>query len=178
IMEDMKVSGLKQRRLHEMLKFFYRNWTELAGGAEDDDGWLIPGEEADVHALLKDVLHFTGGILEPEASAMAVRFLLARPDALADVQRSYVLVDDYQMHSRASQHLANLLARDSVTVAADPTGRDRSLRQLPLRRGHRRIHPGQRGLRTRRAEREPRMRGGRVGREPPVHIAGCGRGAQ
>ena len=121
IMEDMKTSGLKQRRLREMLKFFYRNWTELAGGAEDDDGWLIPGEEADVHALLKDVLHFTGGILEPEASAMAVRFLLARPDALADVQRSYVLVDDYQMHSRASQHLANLLARDSITVAADPT---------------------------------------------------------
>lgn len=120
IMEDMKTSGLKQRRLREMLKFFYRNWTELAGGAEDDDGWLIPGEEADVHALLKDVLHFTGGILEPEASAMAVRFLLARPDALADVQRSYVLVDDYQMHSRASQHLANLLARDSITVATDP----------------------------------------------------------
>ncbi|MFR7493629.1 MAG: UvrD-helicase domain-containing protein [Adlercreutzia sp.] len=121
IMEDMKTSGLKQRRLREMLKFFYRNWTELAGDAEDDDGWLIPGEEADVHALLKDVLHFTGGILEPEAAAMAVRFLLACPDALADVQRSYVLVDDYQMHSRASQHLANLLARDSVTVAADPT---------------------------------------------------------
>lgn len=121
IMEDMKTSGLKQRRLREMLKFFYRNWTELAGGAEDDDGWLIPGEEADVHALLKDVLRFTGGILEPEAAAMAVRFLLARPDALADVQRSYVLVDDYQMHSRASQHLANLLARDSITVAADPT---------------------------------------------------------
>lgn len=121
IMEDMKTSGLKQRRLREMLKFFYRNWTELAGGAEDDDGWLIPGEEADVHALLKDVLRFTGGILEPEAAAMAVRFLLACPDALADVQRSYVLVDDYQMHSRASQHLANLLARDSITVAADPT---------------------------------------------------------
>ena len=71
IMEDMKTSGLKQRRLREMLKFFYRNWTELAGGADDDDRWLIPGEEADTHALLKDILRFTGGILEPEASAMA-----------------------------------------------------------------------------------------------------------
>lgn len=121
IMEDMKTSGLKQRRLREMLKFFYRNWTELAGGAEDDDGWLIPGEEADVHALLKDVLRFTGGILEPEAAAMAVRFLLACPEVLASAQRTHVLVDDYQMHSRASQHLANLLARDSITVAADPT---------------------------------------------------------
>lgn len=121
IMEDMKTSGLKQRRLREMLKFFYRNWTELAGGAEDDDGWLIPGEEADVHALLKDVLRFTGGILEPEAAAMAVRFLLACPEVLASAQRTHVLVDDYQMHSRASQHLANLLARDSITVATDPT---------------------------------------------------------
>lgn len=120
IMEDMKVSGLKQRRLREMLKFFYRNWTELAGGADDDDRWLIPGEEADTHALLKDVLRFTGGILEPEASAMAVRFLLACPEVLASAQRAHVLVDDYQMHSRASQHLANLLARDSVIVAADP----------------------------------------------------------
>ena len=105
----MKTSGLKQRR-REMLALLPQ-LDGVAGDAEDDDGWLIPGEEADVHALLKDVLHFTGGILEPEASAMAVRFLLARPDALADVQRSYVLVDDYQMHSRASQHLANLLAR-------------------------------------------------------------------
>lgn len=120
IMEDMKVSGLKQRRLREMLKFFYRNWTELAGGADDDDRWLIPGEEADTHALLKDILRFTGGILEPEASAMAVRFLLACPEVLASAQRAHVLVDDYQMHSRASQHLANLLARDSVIVAADP----------------------------------------------------------
>ena len=59
IMEDMKVSGLKQRRLREMLKFFYRNWTELAGGADDDDRWLIPGEEADTHALLKDVLRLS-----------------------------------------------------------------------------------------------------------------------
>lgn len=121
IMEDMKTSGLKQRRLREMLKFFYRNWTELAGGVDDDDRWLIPGEEADTHALLKDILRFTGGILEPEASAMAVRFLLACPEVLASAQRAHVLVDDYQMHSCASQHLANLIARDSITVAADPT---------------------------------------------------------
>lgn len=121
ILEDMKVGGLKQRRLREMLKFFYRNETELAGGADDDDGWLIPGEEGDTHALLRAVLHFTGGILEPEASAMAVRFLLASPEALAGAQRPHVLVDDYQMYSRASQHLANLIARDSITVAADPT---------------------------------------------------------
>lgn len=121
IMEDMKTSGLKKRRLREMLKFFYRSWTELAGGADGDESWLLAGEEAEVHALLKSVLASTGGILEPELSAMALRFLLGSPEALAGAQRPHVLVDDYQMHSRASQYLANLLARDSVTVAADPT---------------------------------------------------------
>ena len=35
-LEDMRVTGMAPRRLREMLKFFYRNWTELAGGAEDD----------------------------------------------------------------------------------------------------------------------------------------------
>ena len=36
IMEDMKVSGLKIKRLREMLKFFYRGWTELSG---EDPEW-------------------------------------------------------------------------------------------------------------------------------------------
>lgn len=121
IMEDMKTSGLKKRRLREMLKFFYRSWTELAEGADGDESWLLAGEEAEVHGLLKGVLACTGGILEPELAAMALRFLLAHPEELASARRPHVLVDDYQMHSRASQHLANLLARDSVTVTADPT---------------------------------------------------------
>ncbi|WP_282191663.1 UvrD-helicase domain-containing protein [Adlercreutzia caecimuris] len=121
IMEDMKTSGLKKRRLREMLKFFYRSWTELAEGATGETDWLLAGEEAEVHGLLKAVLASTGGILEPELSAMALRFLLGSPEALADAQRPHVLVDDYQMLSRASQHLANLLARDSIAMAADPT---------------------------------------------------------
>lgn len=120
VMEDMKTSGLKSRRLREMLKFFYRSWTELVEGADGTDDWLIPGEEADVHALLKEVLAFTGGILEPEAAAMALRFLLSDEAALAAARRPHVFVDDYQMHSRASQHLANLLAGTSIAVAADP----------------------------------------------------------
>ena len=119
IMEDMKVSGLKNRRLKEMLKFFYRSWTELVEDADGNGDWLIPGEEADVHALLKAVLDATGAVLEPEAAAMAVRFLLADEATLAAASRRHVIVDDYQMLSRASQHLANLLARDTVAVGAD-----------------------------------------------------------
>ena len=121
IMEDMKTCGLKNRRLKEMLKFFYRSWTELVEDADGNADWLLAGEEADVHGLLKGILDFTGGILEPELSALAVRYLLADGEALAGAQRAHVLaVDDYQMLSRASQHVANLLARDSIAVAADP----------------------------------------------------------
>ena len=120
IMEDMKTCGLKNRRLKEMLKFFYRSWTELVEDADGNADWLLAGEEADVHGLLKGILDFTGGILEPELSALAARYLLADGEALAGAQRAHVLVDDYQMLSRASQHVANLLARDSIAVAADP----------------------------------------------------------
>ena len=40
LLEDMKVSGLRPKRLREMLKFFYRSWTELA---DDDENWLLAG---------------------------------------------------------------------------------------------------------------------------------------
>lgn len=83
IMEDMKTCGLKNRRLKEMLKFFYRSWTELVEDADGNADWLLAGEEADVHGLLKGILDFTGGILEPELSALAVRYLLADGEALA-----------------------------------------------------------------------------------------------
>lgn len=53
IMEDMKTCGLKNRRLKEMLKFFYRSWTELVEDADGNADWLLAGEEADVHGLLK-----------------------------------------------------------------------------------------------------------------------------
>lgn len=33
LMEDMKACGLKPKRLREMLKFFFRQWTELAMSA-------------------------------------------------------------------------------------------------------------------------------------------------
>ncbi len=120
IMKDMAVSGLKSTRLQAMLEFFYRNWTELAGGISDDDSWLISGEEADTHRLLKEILNSFDCILKPELSAMAVRLLAAKPSLCATAQKSHVLVDDYQMLCRASQYLANALACESITIATDP----------------------------------------------------------
>lgn len=116
LMEDMKVSGLRPKRLREMLKFFYRSWTELA---DDDPAWLLPGEETDVHALLKANLSFMRAIVEPEAANLAVRYLRGCGEARAARSWAHVLVDDFACASRASQTLASLVAARSIAVAGD-----------------------------------------------------------
>lgn len=117
IMEDMKVSGLKIKRLREMLKFFYRGWTELSG---EDPEWLVTSEEETVHGMLKASLGFTRSILEPELAALAWSYLSSHEDALSAVAVDHVIVDDYQQLSRASQFVTNMVAKASVAVAADP----------------------------------------------------------
>lgn len=117
LMEDMKVSGLRPKRLREMLRFFYRSWTELA---DDNPDWLLCGEEADVHALLKTNLTFTHSIIEPEVANLAVNFLRSHEHARGAQARTHVMIDDYQRMNRASQQLANLVASQSIVVTGDP----------------------------------------------------------
>lgn len=116
LLEDMKVSGLRPKRLREMLKFFHRSWTELA---DDDESWLLPGEEAETHALLKANLAFTRSIVEPEAANLAVRFLRANTEARAAHGAKHVVADDWQCLSRASQLLCELAAAESIAVTGD-----------------------------------------------------------
>ena len=118
LLEDMKVSGLRPKRLREMLKFFYRSWTELA---DDDPNWLLPGEESNVHTLLKDNLALTRSIVEPEAGNLAVNYLRGHAGAVAAHSFAHVLVDDYQRISKASQLLAGLIATETLTIAGDRT---------------------------------------------------------
>ena len=118
LLEDMKVSGLRPKRLREMLKFFYRSWTELA---DDDPNWLLPGEESNVHKLLKDNLALTRSIVEPEAGNLAVNYLRGHAGAVAAHSFAHVLVDDYQRISKASQLLAGLMATETLTIAGDRT---------------------------------------------------------
>ncbi len=116
LLEDMKVSGLRPKRLREMLKFFYRSWTELA---DDDPNWLLAGEESNVHELLRANLSFTRSILEPQVANLAVNYLRTHEGARSAHSFEHVLVDDYQLNSRASQVLAEVIARRSVTIAGD-----------------------------------------------------------
>ncbi|MDR1184212.1 MAG: AAA family ATPase [Coriobacteriales bacterium] len=119
LLEDMKTSGIRPKRLREMLKFFYRGWAELA---EDDPAWLITAEERQLHALLRENLVFMQGMLEPELSKLAVGFLRNNAKARAEWQKKHVLVDDFPCLSRASQLLAHLLASQTLTVTGDRCG--------------------------------------------------------
>lgn len=132
LLEDVKASGLRPKRLREMLKFFYRSWTELA---DDEPSWLVSEEEVQVHSLLKECLAFTGGILPNELSNLAVKWL--RTDETARMAASYdlVLVDDYQLLSRASQVLAGLLAREGLVVTGDMQATSEVFEEYPYAAG-------------------------------------------
>lgn len=132
LLEDVKASGLRPKRLREMLKFFYRSWTELA---DDEPSWLVSEEEVQVHSLLKECLAFTGGILPNELSNLAVKWL--RTDETAREAASYdlVLVDDYQLLSRASQVLAGLLAREGLVVTGDMQATSEVFEEYPYAAG-------------------------------------------
>ena len=132
LLEDVKASGLRPKRLREMLKFFYRSWTELA---DDEPSWLVSEEEVQVHSLLKECLAFTGGILPNELSNLAVKWL--RTDETARMAASYdlVLVDDYQLLSLASQVLAGLLAREGLVVTGDMQATSEVFEEYPYATG-------------------------------------------
>ncbi|OUO86982.1 hypothetical protein B5F40_14380 [Gordonibacter sp. An230] len=117
LVEDLKVSGIRPKRLREMLKFFYRSWTELS---DDDPDWLLPGEETELHGLLKESLGFMRAVIEPEAANLAVNYLRSCDAARSAHLFAHVVVDDHQCLNRASQLLAELVADTSIAVAGNP----------------------------------------------------------
>ena len=117
LLEDLKTSGIRPKRLREILKFFYRSLTELAD--DEDEDWLLTSEEVMLFGLLRDSLGFMGAILEPEFANLAVRYLMSSKEALGKAAVSHVFVDDFQLLSRASQIASCLLAKRCIYLAAD-----------------------------------------------------------
>ena len=132
LLEDLKVSGIRPKRLREMLKFFYRSWTELA---DDDPDWLLPGEEAELHALLKESLEFMRAVIEPEAANLAVNHLRESEAARSAHRFAHVVVDDAHCLSRASQLLAELAASTSIAMAGDADACVRAFDSYPYAAG-------------------------------------------
>lgn len=117
LMEDLKTGGVRPKRLKEMLKFFYKSMTELC---DWDEEWLLTGEEIMTYSLLRECLDFEGAVLEPELANACARWFHDDEGACSAHAVGHVLVDDYQMLSRASQVLANEIAHESIAIAANP----------------------------------------------------------
>ena len=118
-LEDMRVTGQKQRRLREMLKFLERGWSEMR---DDEDGWLITGEEMAVEAFARRDLRAMGSLHVTQVAASCARHLAVDAEALANARYSWVFADDYQAMSRASQRLVRLVAADGLVVAWNTVG--------------------------------------------------------
>lgn len=116
LMEDVKVCGVKNRRLREMLKFFYREWTEL--GDEKPD-FIRDSQEDDVYSTLTENLRFREAMLRQELSNVAVKFVRDHGTAAAAARVRHVLVDDYMNLNKASQTLLDLIAVDGLFVTGN-----------------------------------------------------------
>lgn len=119
LMEDLKTSGVRPGRLKEMLRFFYKSLTELCDWEEE--AWLLTGEENMVWDVLQECMHVYGVILEPEIANTVARYFHEHAAAKDAYGIDYIFVDDYQLLNRASQVLVNELAKESITIAGNPT---------------------------------------------------------
>lgn len=125
LMEDLKVSGLKPRRLREMTKFFYKG---IADGASRDADWLISAEEQQIWRLLMENLEARRALLPVEASTLALKAIqtpggaaCARELVPAD---ALLIAPAFNTLSAASQELARALG--SATLVAFGTDLDAS----------------------------------------------------
>lgn len=117
--EDMKVTGVKERRLRELVKFLERGWSEMRDGQE---GWLVTGEEKLVASTVRSRLEALGACLPCEVCAQAVR-VMAGGGATDRVPTSrWVVADGYRAMGRAGQRLVRLLAGEGLVVGWDNLG--------------------------------------------------------
>lgn len=116
IMEDLNVTGMKPKKIKKFMRFFSKQWTELAPEKGD---WLETVEQLDIYELVEKTLRFYQGMLEPEVTALAYRYLQNSVKAHQAAGISHVFADDYQCMSRASQKLVATLATQTLTVAGD-----------------------------------------------------------
>ena len=117
LMEDVKTLGTRPKRLREMLKFFYRGWTELA---DEDPEWLFTVEEIDTFEFLTCELQYLGAMMETQVSNLATKALRMEGQVRERFARKHVFVYGYQSLSRASQLLCQLVAGEELVAGAGP----------------------------------------------------------
>ena len=112
-LEDLKTLGQKNQRLHNMLLFFFAQWSRL----ENEDEWLLRGEETDLLTYARRVLTSLGGTLRHELPYLCAHFLKSEQGRPFAQCFSYVVCDDFQNLSYAEQTCMALMARIQLIVA-------------------------------------------------------------
>ena len=107
LLEDIKVTGIKPRRLREMLKFFYNS---IANCTQDEPDWIISEEEQRVYSVLMENLEQRGAVHSCELSAMAYKGAVACPAGIESFGASVVVAAGFDQMSKTSQRLVRALA--------------------------------------------------------------------
>ena len=108
--EDVKVCGMKLKRISEMLKFFYHS---LADCTAETEGWLVTQEEATVFAILEENLEARRACVPAEVSAKAY---LGLKGAGVEPQRCPIVVDNFAALGKSSQRLVEFLSCDAFVA--------------------------------------------------------------
>ena len=114
LFEDLKTSGIKQRRLREMTSFFERTYSDLGEQADD---FPYEWEETGMLAYQQDYLKVYGVTSLERATCAIARCLEANGALGVRVGCAHVLVDDYQLLGRAMQRTCCMLAGKSIAAA-------------------------------------------------------------
>ncbi len=126
LVEDVKVTGVKPRRLREMLKFFYNS---MANCTDDAPTWIASEEEQRVYGVLLENLEARRAVLDCELSAMAGKVLAGLGAAGAAYGADVVVADACNLMSATSQKLVRALSqglfiaigsKDKVAGADEP----------------------------------------------------------
>lgn len=110
LVEDVKVSGLKPRRLREMLKFFHRS---ISDGTAEQQGWLVSQEEALVYAVLEENLEARRACMPCELAAKAWQGMTAA--GIVSEGRA-VVAEDYGAMSATSQRFLRYISNGELAV--------------------------------------------------------------
>lgn len=128
LLEDMKVFGIQPGRIRKMLNFFYFQWSQLEPEAE----WLLPREETGVRRALDTYLRNRKAMIREELAPVCAGYLAQQDQpALFD----YVLVDDYQNLSKASQVVCESLARVATIVTGNENQLIEGIDPYPFKEG-------------------------------------------
>ncbi len=128
LLEDIKVTGIKPKRLREMLKFFYNS---IANCHDEDPAWLVSGEERQVYQVLQENLVQRRSILSHELAAMAWRGATGCEAGVEDFGADVVVADGFDLMSASNQRLARGLARGLFIATGSQPGASSPAEEYP-----------------------------------------------